>query len=133
MPHTHQYDTRYKDSRVGEIQRDTETYEAQPTRDMEVITINNIETQPEETPQEEPEIDMRVDNQPRRPEGIPQPGDMSIVEMIRTMMEETVNKSNESLKEDGRKSREENQKNIELLNRNMAVSYTHLDVYKRQN
>ena len=30
-------------------------------------------------------------------------------------MEETVNRSNESLKEDGRKSREENQKNMEAL------------------
>ena len=44
MPHTHQYDTRYKDSRVGEIQRDTEDYEAQPVHEMEVITINKIET-----------------------------------------------------------------------------------------
>ena len=39
MPHTHQYDTRYKDSRVEEMQRDTETYEAQPVPEMEVITI----------------------------------------------------------------------------------------------
>ena len=104
MPHTHQYDTRYKDNQVGEVQPSTETYEAQPIHEMEVITINNIETRPEETPQVEPEVDMRVDNRPRRPEGITQPGDMSIFEMIRTMMEdnqrkreETANKNHESL------------------------------------
>ena len=50
MPHTHQYDTRYKDSRVGEGQLGTETYETQPTHEMEVITINNIETRTDETP-----------------------------------------------------------------------------------
>ena len=55
---------------------------------MEVITINNIETQPEETHQVEPEVDMRVDNRPRRPEGLPQPGDMNFFEMMRTKMEE---------------------------------------------
>ena len=44
---------------------------------MEVITINNIEARPEETPHAEPEVEVRVDNRPRRPEGLPQPGDMN--------------------------------------------------------
>ena len=67
MPHTHQYDTRYKDSRVGEIQRDTETYETQPIHKMEVITINNIENRPEETPQVEPEVEVIVGERPDKP------------------------------------------------------------------
>ena len=121
-----------------QIQRDTEDYEAQPIHEMEVITINNIETQPGETPQVEPEIDMRVDNRPRRPEGLPQPGDMNFFEMMRTMMEdnqrkmeETANKNHESLKEDGRKSPAENQKNIELLNKNIeSMKEDHRDLNK---
>ena len=55
MPHTHQHDTRYKASRVEEIQTNTETPETQPTSEMEVATNNNIETRPEEAPQQ-PEI-----------------------------------------------------------------------------
>ena len=66
---------------IRDRQRDVDTYEAQPTDEMEVITVNNVETSTDETPHVEPEIEVTVDNQPRRPE---------------------------------------------------AVSYTHLDVYKRQ-
>ena len=119
MPHTHQYDTRYKDSRVGEIQRDMETYEAQPVPEMEVITINNIELSTDETPQVEPEVDIRVNNPPTQREQTSQVGMADFQGwMMRVMME---------LKEDGKKSQAENQKkmeetmnkNTESINKNM--------------
>ena len=119
MPHTHQYDTRYKDSRVEEVQPNTETYETQPTHEMEVITINNIETQPEETPHVEPEAEVRVNHQPRLSEKPAQAENTDFQEaMMRVMME---------LKEDGKKSRAENQRNVELLNKNMEAINRKMD------
>ena len=75
---------------------------------MEVITINNIETRTDETPHVEPEMEIIVDNQPKQAEGVAQSGETAFQEWMRRMME--------SLKEDSLKT----------------VSYTHLDVYKRQ-
>ena len=110
----HQYDTRYKDSRVGEVQLDTETYETQPTHEMEVITINNIETRPEETPHVEQEVEVRVDNQPRQTEGVTQSGETAFQEWMRRMME-SLKEDNRTLKEDSLKN---NKKMEETLNRN---------------
>ena len=84
---------------------------------MEVITINNIETRPEETLHVEPEVEVRINNQPRQPERPAPSGDISLQDIMRAIVEN--NKNFELLKEDGKKSRAENQKNVELLNKNI--------------
>ena len=127
MPHTHQYDTRYKDSRVGEMQRDTETYEAQPVPEMEVITINNIETSTDEIPQVELEMEVRVSDQPDKPSE-----EARWDHMMRMMMEQfgQIKEDSRSLREDGRKSRAENKKSIELLNKNMESINKNMEALK---
>ena len=79
----------------------------------------------------EPEIEVTVDNQPRRPEELPQPNKPTegtrMENMMMRMMEQmtknndSMNKNMETLKEDGRKSREENQRNIEVLSRSCLL------------
>ena len=131
------------------MQRDVDTYEAQPTDEMEVITINNIETSTEEIPHVEPEKELIVSDQPDRPsEEARWEAMMKIMmeqfgqvkEDNRTLREDSqknmealqedgkkshkklndlMNKNMEALQEEGRKSREENQRNIELLNKNI--------------
>ena len=85
--------------------------ETQPTSEMEVATNNTLENQQEGTLPAEPE-------QPRQTEGLTQIGNANFLEMMRAIMEETLNRNNASIN-----------KKLESLK---AVSYTHLDVYKRQ-
>ena len=69
----------------------------QPTSKMDVTTNNNLETRPEGTPPAEPK-------RPRQPERVTQTGNANLLEMMRTIMEETLTKNIESLKEDNKKS-----------------------------
>ena len=113
MPHTHRHDTRYKASQGESIQTDTEInieiQETQPTSEMEVATNNNVETRPEGTPPAEPEVEIRVGDQPRQPERPTQTGMTDFQEWLKNMMEatnkniESINKNMESLKEDNRR------------------------------
>ena len=115
MPHTHRHDTRYKASQGEGAQANTEANmevrETQPTTEIEVSTNNTLEIRQERMPHTEPE-------QPRQTERVTQTGNANLLEMMRAIMEdnqkkmeETFNRSNESLN----KKLDDNNKNIESL------------------
>ena len=139
MPHTHKHDTRYKASRVEDIQTGTEInveiQETQLTSEMEVATNSNVETRPEGTPHAEPEVEVRVDNQPRQPERPAQSGDISLQEIMRAITEnnnsinknmESLNKNVESLKEDLHTKLDDNNRNMESLRAGLNLSLIHI-------
>ena len=111
-----------------DVYKRQDTYEAQPTDEMEVITINNIETSTDEIPHVEPEKELIVSDQPDRPSE-----EARWDHMMRMMMEqfgqvkEDGKKSHKKLNDSMNKTTESINKNIESLKEdlNKRIDNTH--------